>query len=224
MNNDAARSLSHNCKFICFLNNDVEAIAPGWATRLRSLLCQPGVGAVGPALLYGNLKVQHAGVIIGLNGPAEHAKKGATFFDEGGKRISGPDAIFSVVRECSAVTAACMMVNKADFDVIGGFDEDLAVGFNDTDLCLRLGEIGKKILYDGSIYLMHYESATRRRNMGVEHPDDTARFETRWEGLLRDGDPFYSPLLSLDGKDYALGSKFNARKFRPRVTILRDIG
>jgi O-antigen biosynthesis protein len=123
------------------------------------------------------------------------------------------------VRDYSAVTAACMMMRREVFDAMGGFDEDFAVGFNDTDLCLRLRGRGLKVLYDGGSVLFHYESATRGDTKQVLHPEDTGRLLTRWRGILDEGDPFYSPLLSDRVQDHVLREDPGCRIVHPpRVT------
>lgn len=188
--------------FILFANNDIEAIAPGWLPRMRSLAGRGDVGAVGATLLYPDDTIQHAGVVIGLNGPADHAHKFVPFWRRPNERNRGLTGMLLVTRDYSAVTAACLMTRSAVFETVGGFDEGFAVGFNDTDLCLRIGQTGLKILNDAYTVLYHHESATRRTSGGVSHPEDAARFRERWDSVLTEGDPFYNPLLTLSGPDH----------------------
>ncbi|WP_238296502.1 glycosyltransferase family 2 protein [Methylobacterium soli] len=202
--------------FVLFSNNDIEAIEPGWLERMRGLAARPDVGAVGATLLYANGSVQHSGVIVGLNGPAEHAHKFASFRHGRTTRNAGPLGMLVCTREYSAVTAAFMMMRSDVFRQVGGFDETFEVGFNDTDLCLRIGEAGLKILNDASSALSHHESATRRAADGVSHPEDTRRFFERWAKILADGDPFYNPLMSLEGPDHRQ-RRFCTDCPRPRV-------
>jgi len=119
-------------------------------------------------------------------------------------RLAGYGGSLVSTREYSAVTAACMMMRMEVFLGVGGFDEQLAVGFNDTDLCLRVGSLGYKILNDAHTVLYHHESATRSQTDDLKHPDDAIFFRHRWHRLLAQGDPFYNPLLSLS-KDHELG-------------------
>ena len=204
MNNRAVKAHGAGARYVLFLNNDVEAIAPGWIPRLRSLAGRPDVGAVGPLLLYGDDRVQHAGVLVGFSDAADHAMKFVNAYLSKGKRHPGYNCNLTTVRDYSAVTAACVMMRMEVFRAVHGFDEKFVVGFNDTDLCLRIGEAGWKILYDGFTVLYHHESATRTETKEVAHPEDDKRLRTRWARLFTVGDPFYSPLLSPKGSDHTL--------------------
>jgi GT2 family glycosyltransferase len=203
MNNLAVARHGAGCAFILFLNNDVEATQDGFLDRLRRLAARPDIGAVGALLMYADKTVQHAGVILGFNDSAEHALKfQPVFLNEQGRRNLGYNCTLSATREYSAVTAACLMLRKTVFDQVGGFDESFGIGFNDTDLCLRIGEAGYRILYDGSTILYHYESATRSVTKQVFHPEDTLHMIDRWGNALRAGDRFYHPNLSLRTQDH----------------------
>lgn len=204
MNNMAVRAHGKGCGYVLLLNNDVEAMEAGWLGRMRSLVRRPDVGAVGATLLYPDGTVQHAGVIVGLNGPADHAHKFKQFRQDAGGREPGYNGSLSSVREWSAATAACLMMRMEVFLAAGGLDETLAVGFNDTDLCLRIRATGLKILVDPFAVLLHKESATRAKTREVDHPADTTLFRERWCALLEGGDPFYNPALSLIGSDHEL--------------------
>ena len=228
MNNAAVRAHGEGAEFVLFLNNDIEAVQPGWVERMASLAQRPDVGAVGALLMYGDHRVQHAGVILGFNGSAEHAFKFTNVWLDGGtpekpgRRNLGANCALTSVRDYSAVTAACLMTRRAAFESIGGFDESFAIGFNDTDFCLRLRASGLRVLYDGHTMLYHHESATRSTTKQVFHPEDTARLLDRWADLLRDGDPFYSPLLSDKTQDHVLREDDGCRVVHaPRVTTLR---
>ncbi|MDR7035291.1 MULTISPECIES: glycosyltransferase [Methylobacterium] len=186
--------------FLLFSNNDIEAREAGWLGRMRSLAGRPDVGAVGATLLYPNDTVQHAGVVLGLHGrPADHAHRSAPFRNRDGRRNAGPMGMLVSTREYSAVTAAFLMMRAEVFGRVGGFDEGFTVGFNDTDLSLRVGQAGLKVLNDAASVLYHHESATRRAAGGVDHPEDDRRFHERWAGLLAEGDRFYNPLLGSHG-------------------------
>ena len=203
MNNLAVRTHGGGSRYVLFLNNDVEAIDTGWVERLRSLAGRPDVGAVGPLLLYGDKRVQHAGVLVGFSGAADHAMKFATAYLARGKRNPGYNCNLTTVRDASAVTAACVMMRMDVFQAMQGFDEKFVVGFNDTDLCLRIRDAGYKVLYDGFTLLYHHESATRREG-GVSHPEDDVRLRRRWAVYFERGDPFYSPLLAPRGTDHTV--------------------
>jgi hypothetical protein len=221
MNNVAVAQHGADCEFVLFLNNDIEAITDGWLDRMRSLANRAEVGAVGALLLYPDKRVQHAGVILGFNGSAEATFKFEfAYLDNKGTRNLGYNCSLTSVRDYSAVTAACLMMRRSVFEDLGGFDEKLVVGFNDVDLCLRVREMGLKVLYDGATVLFHYESATRSQTKQVMHPEDTELMLERHAGILRDGDPFYNPNLSDVTQDHILREDVGCRAFAPRVTIM----
>jgi GT2 family glycosyltransferase len=204
MNNRAVSTQRAGESFVLFMNNDIEAVAPGWLQRMRSLAARRDVGAVGTALMYGDKRVQHAGVIVGINGLADHALRFEPVWEGDGSRTLGYNASLTSVRDFSAVTAACMMMRLEVFDSVGGFDEAFVVGFNDTDLCLRVRRAGYKVLYDGRTVLFHHESVTRIAKAQLKHPKDDQKLREDWGQMLKAGDPYYSPLLELNGRDHRL--------------------
>ncbi len=219
MNNEAVRAHGAQAPFVLFLNNDVEIVSDGWLGRLRSLAGRRDVGAVGPMLIYGNDLVQHAGVIVGFSGPAEHALKLVpAYLDR--VRNAGPNAALTSTRDVSAVTGACLMTRREVFAEVGGFDETLDIGFNDTDLCLRIGARGYRVLYDGDVVIRHYESATRNAAEALlKHPENTAAFKARWKEAIAAGDPFYNPHFASEGADHVLRrNKADPRQVALRVT------
>jgi len=218
MNNQAISMYGGNHRFVLFLNNDVEALDRGWLERLRGLAGQDDVGAVGPILIYPDGRVQHAGVIIGPGGYAEHAMKFEPLFI-GGRRNPGYNCSLVAVRDWSAVTGACLMMRLDVFREVGGFDETLPVGFNDTDLCLRVRDRGFNVIVDGWSVLMHHESLTRSAQGEVRHPEDSDRFAAKWREQISAGDPFYSPLLSLE-RDHQPEHPDTA-SLHPRITQTR---
>jgi GT2 family glycosyltransferase len=225
INNLAVRRYGADAEYVLFLNNDIEAIEQGWLQRLRSLAHRPEVGAVGGLLLYGDKRVQHAGVIIGFNKAADHAMKFVeSYIENGTRRNLGYNCTLTSVRDFSAVTAACMMLRKSVFDRMGGFDETFAIGFNDTDLCLRVRDAGLKVLYDGYTMLLHHESATRSETKQVLHPADDRRLRRRWARYFRDGDPFYNPNLDHDSTDHAIREDRACRRAAPARVIPVSLG
>jgi O-antigen biosynthesis protein len=180
---------------LLFMNNDMEVIAPEWMTALLEHDQRLEVGAVGARLLYPDGRVQHAGVVLGIGGVADHAFKHLER-DEPGYASLG-----HVVRNVSAVTGACLMTRRASFERVGGFDERLPVAFNDIDYCLKLRSAGLSIVYTPFALLHHHESATR---LSLHPPEDEALLKVRWHDELLD-DPYYSPHLARDRLDYALG-------------------
>jgi GT2 family glycosyltransferase len=179
--------------FVLFLNNDTEVQTPEWLETIVSLAEPDGVGAVGPLLLYPNGKVQHAGVVLGLRGTADHIMRGFP------ATADGYAGSLSCTREVSAVTAACMLMRRRLFVDLGGFDEHFATHYQDVDLCLRIGRSGRRILYTPRAVLRHHESATR----GDQYDHfDRALLLDAWGETIARGDPYYNQLLSLSGADY----------------------
>lgn len=222
MNNRAVAEHGADAAYVLFLNNDIEATEDGWLDRLRSLAHRPEVGMVGALLMYVDKRVQHAGVVLGFNESADHALRLQDVWLQPGRRNLGYNCALTSVRDYSAVTAACLMMRRAVFDQVGGFDEKLQIGFNDTDLCLRVRAAGYHVLYDGYTILFHYESATRGQTRQVFHPEDTRRMVRRWGKLIADGDPFYNPNLSLKTQDHVPREDDGCRiVHKPRVTALR---
>jgi GT2 family glycosyltransferase len=174
-------------EILLLLNNDVEALEPGWFEAMLEHALQPGVGAVGCKLVYpGERVIQHAGVIF-VGGVAGHAHKGAA--DDRAGWMYGPDRIANY----SAVTAACMMVPRDVLSRVGGFDESLAVAFNDVDLCIRIGEAGYRIVYTPFARLVHQESASvgRPEDGRILDAHEIEHMRRRWGSIL-DNDPHYN--------------------------------
>lgn len=197
INNAAVRAARG--ELVAFVNNDIE-IPPragnGWLSRLVSHFSRPDVGAVGPKLLYENGMVQHGGVILGVNGVADHA------FRHAGAEESGYDDRLRVPHELSAVTAALMVTRRDLFLAIGGFDQvRFPIAFNDVDYCLRLRGLGRKIVFDPTVALLHRESATRgsdtRRHREGQAWRETATMKERWKAVIAH-DPAYNPNLNLN--------------------------
>jgi GT2 family glycosyltransferase len=185
INNLAASTC--DSEMLLFMNNDIEATSEGWLHAMVELGQRHDVGAVGARLVYPDGKLQHAGVVLGMGGVAGHVFLG---MPEGQRGYFGWD---QVVRGYSAVTAACMLVRRNVFEELGGFNEALAVGFNDVDFCIRLGQKGYRVLYTPHAELTHYESVSR----GLSgYYTDYQQFLTLWSDVLRHDDPCYNPNLS----------------------------
>ena len=182
-------------EYLLFLNNDIEVISPDWLMAMVAQAQRPGVGAVGAKLLYPDGSIQHAGVVIGIDGAAGHAFRHSPI--ENVPYYGFAD----VVRNCSAVTAACMLVRKDVFVKVQGFDERLRVEFNDVDLCLRIQQLGYRIVYTPQALLRHYENATRK---GERFRDDEVLFQHTWGDMIKKGDPYYNPNLTLCREDWSL--------------------
>jgi len=197
INNRAVQQASG--ALLCFLNNDIEIEETGWLAAMARQAVRPDVGAVGAQLLYPDGRIQHAGVVIGIGGAAAHAHRLLKPDEEGYfHRHALPQFV-------SAVTAACMVVDRTKFDAVGGFDaERFAVSFNDVDLCLRLGARGWRSLYEPRARLVHHESVSR----GLDRDKTGAARQAREAAFLNDlwntrlatqgatPDPFHHPHLS----------------------------
>jgi GT2 family glycosyltransferase len=182
MNNTAVREAA-GADYILFLNNDTMVITPDWIESMLEHAQRPEVAAVGARLLYPDGRVQHEGVIMGIAGGS------AGNVDHGGYFGLG-----ETIRNCSAVTAACMMTRNEAFWDLGGFDEKLRVAFNDVDFCLRAREKGYQIVYTPYAQLYHFESASR----GSLHPmDDEQFFRDRWGNPGEYKDPYYNANLDI---------------------------
>lgn len=172
---------------VIFLNDDTKIISQDWIERMLEHSVKPNVGAVGALLLYPNNTIQHAGVLIGVGGIAIHAFEGLP------KDNPGYKGLVQQVRECSAVTGACLMIKKSLFDQVGGFDEHFAYSFNDVDICLRLREKGYAIIYTPHAVLYHHGTSTRPY---TEDEKEIVYFVKRWHDMILKGDPYYDQTLS----------------------------
>jgi GT2 family glycosyltransferase len=181
-------------EYILLLNNDVEVIAQEWLTAMLEHAQRKEVGAVGAQLLYADGTMQHAGVVLGLHGAAAHAHKYLL--------VSEP-SYFSfphLIRNYSAVTAACLLTRKAVYEGVGGMDERLAVTFNDVDFCLRLQEKGYLIVYTPHAKLYHHES--RSRWLQSPPVEEKQYISARWGSVIAH-DPYYNPHLTLKRENFA---------------------
>jgi GT2 family glycosyltransferase len=175
--------------FVLLLNNDTEVVSSDWIETLVWHCELPQVGAVGPLLVYPDGTVQHAGVVLGIRGTADHIMRGFP------ADVDGYAGSLSCTREVSALTAACMLVPRRLYDAVGGLEEHYATQYQDVDLCLRLRRDGYRLLFTPRATLVHHESATRG---GTYDRIDRALLLDVWQEVIARGDPYYSPHLSLD--------------------------
>ncbi|MCR5294306.1 MAG: glycosyltransferase family 2 protein [Lachnospiraceae bacterium] len=201
INNFGAKAATGSLLFL--LNNDTEFISEDVIGEMAGYLGRDDVGAVGARLYYEDNTIQHAGVIVGWGGIAGHA------FVNQKRGESGYQHRIICQQDLSAVTAACLMVKKSVFEEIGGLSEELAVAFNDIDFCMKIRKAGYLIVYDPFAELYHYESKSRGLDQG--NPEKVRRFQSemavfqkRWPEILRDGDPYYNPNLSMVTQDFSL--------------------
>lgn len=197
-----------DCPFILFLNNDTEVISSEWLSAMLEHAQREDVGAVGAKLLYPNNQIQHAGVILGITGtPGQKGVAGHSH-----KGLPGNNAGYffraQIIGNYSTVTAACLMMRKDVFQEIGGFDEAIAIAFNDVDLCLKIRQRGYMVVYTPYAQLYHHESLSR----GYENtPEKQARFSKevtlcreRWGKVIDSGDPYYNPNLTLCSENFLI--------------------
>lgn len=186
-NNQAAREARG--EYLVFLNNDVKLISPGWLEELVGFAGQPGVGAVGALLYYGDGTIQHAGVVVGMHGFAGHLFAGEN-------PLFVPQPWMRHVRNVSAVTGACMCIKRTAFEGVGGFDEGFELTGSDVELCLRLMNVGLRNVVVPSVELFHFEKQSRGSQMVPR--GDKVRSLDKYQPYLRDGDPYWNRNLLLD--------------------------
>lgn len=196
INNFAARVARGD--LLCLLNNDIEVIDAGWLDEMVSHAARPEIGAVGALLYYPDNTIQHAGVIIGMSGCADHPYAGQP------RGTTGMMGRARLVQNLSAVTAACLVIRKEIYDAVGGFDaEHLPISFNDVDFCLRVIEHGYRNLWTPYAELYHHESASRGPEdtpAKVERAcNEAAYMRVRWPQFIKN-DPAFNPNLSLSDK------------------------
>lgn len=195
-------------EYVILLNNDTEVRSPSWIEELLGLCQKREVGAVGAKLYYPDGTIQHAGVVLGLCGVASHLLIGSAGDKDGyaGRLVS--------VQDYSAVTAACMMTNKAVYEQVGGMEEALAVAYNDIDYCLKLQNMGLHVLFTPYAELTHYESKSRGPEDTQEKQarlhSEAALFAERWSEVLSKGDPYYNPNFTRKKTDCSLRTEAEA--------------
>ncbi len=191
--NRAARSCES--PYLLFLNDDTKIITPDWIEAMLEHAQRKEVGAVGALLLFPDGRIQHAGVLMGVYGLAAHSFR---LLDASQHHYFH---LPQVVRNCSAVTGACMLVRREPFWEVGGFDEQrLPIAFQDVDFCLKLHEKGYRIIYTPHARLYHHESATKTT---VAYPGEIDYMQQRWAPYILD-DPYYNPNLTRMGEGYTL--------------------
>lgn len=190
--------------YVLLLNNDTQVITVNWIEELLMYAQRKDVGAVGGKLYFPNRKIQHAGVVLRLGA---HRTAGHSHYGQEGMNL-GYMGRLCYAQDMSAVTGACLLVSKAKWDEVGGFDETFEVSLNDVDFCLKLRQKGYLNVFTPFAEMYHYESLSRglddqganaeRYNAESEH------FRTKWKEVLDKGDPYYNPNFSLDRSDFSL--------------------
>ncbi len=190
--------------YIVLLNNDTQVITVNWLEEMLMYAQRADVGAVGAKLYFPNRKIQHAGVVLGLGA---HRTAGHSHYGQEGMNL-GYMGRLCYAQDVSAVTGACLMVSKENWDAVGGFDESFAVSLNDVDFCLRLREKNLLNVFTPFAELYHYESASRGLDLqganAARYDKESEHFRTKWKEVLEKGDPYYNPNFSLDRSDFSL--------------------
>ena len=188
INNVAVQKYA-NGEYILFLNNDVEIISEGWIEAMLGIALQQNVGCVGAKLIYPDHTIQHAGVILGVNGFAGHYMSGCPH------KQAGYDNRLASISNYSAVTGACMLLEKSLFLDVGMFNEhDLPINFNDVDLSLKIVKAGYDVIVTPHCEAYHYETVSRGED---KTEAERARFQReidyvlqRHSAILLNGDPW----------------------------------
>ncbi len=178
--------------YLLFLNDDTESLNPNWLNEMVSVCNQKDVGIVGAKLLYHDNTIQHAGMVF---------LKTGYFFHPFQNKPSNNNDFFGFInslRETSSVTGACMLIKKNLFEDIGKFNELFDVYYGDSDLCFKTREHGFKVIYNPYAVLRHDSSSKIKEIAKIYIPvENFADFNKIWP-LIKKGDPYYNPNLSLD--------------------------
>lgn len=190
--------------FLLFMNDDVAALHPGWLFELLRPLACPQVGISAPRLVFPDGRLQHAGMVLGLNGAADFPFVGSPMDDPGYL------GLLTYTREVSAVTAACMLVRRTLFKQLNGFDTAFALVYADVDFCIRATQTGHTCIWTPHATLMH--EAGRTLKAAFATPDAAARAQARFDNdkhlLLKQWlpvlahDPYHHPRLSLTSRRF----------------------
>lgn len=185
-----------NGEILVFMNNDIKVIGPNWLREMVSHALRPDIGCVGAKLLYGDRRLQHAGVVLKPGPLAMHV------FRLSAENEQGYDAQLAGVRSYSAVTAACLAVRREVFEEVGGFNErDLKVGYNDIDLGLKVDEHGYRNVCTPFEPLFHLEGASRGAKPTPEKQAqdlyELSWLVARWRDRFQQ-DPYAHPSIELN--------------------------
>ncbi|MBO6242256.1 MAG: glycosyltransferase family 2 protein [Butyrivibrio sp.] len=191
-------------EYVVLLNNDTQVITVNWMEELLMYAQRKDVGAVGAKLYFPDRKIQHAGVVLKLGA---HRTAGHSHYGQAGMNL-GYMGRLCYAQDVSAVTGACLMVSRAKYDEVGGFDESFQVSLNDVDFCLKLRDKGYLNVFTPFAELFHFESLSRGLDLEGEnarrYEAESEHFRTKWKEVLDKGDPYYNPNFSLDRSDFSL--------------------
>jgi O-antigen biosynthesis protein len=201
--NNAAVKLALG-EVVCLLSGELEVISPEWLTEMVSIALQLNVGAVGPRLLHSDDTLQHGGFILGLG----KSRICGYAHDAFPRKHNGYFGRAALINSFSAISGACLAVQKSIYEAIGGFDDrDLQIAFTDVDFCLRLKEAGYRNVWTPYAELYNHALPTACNNSHeLDHQErfhtDVQYMKSRW-GKLLSRDPAYSPNLTLDYSDFS---------------------
>ncbi len=197
MNNLAARHA--NGDYLLLLNNDIHVLRDDWLRRMLALIQQDDNGIVGARLVYPDSSVQHAGLVIGMGGAAGFVFAGEAL------DATGYMGRLQMAQNYSAVSASCLLIEKALFEQLNGFDaEAFPILYGDVDLCLRAARLGRSTAWTPHATLLHQGAASLRMLGDVARVDEGHHqrdaFLARWRGRLGH-DPAWNRNLSLLERD-----------------------
>lgn len=177
---------------LLLLNNDIEVLSPDFLRELLSYSQRADVGAVGAKLYYPDNTIQHAGVIMGINGSAGHSHKGYP------RAAVGDLYRLVTAQDYMAVTGACLMTKTALYRAAGGLDEErFAVAYNDVDYCLKLWQQGLHNVFTPRAEAYHHESKSRGLDTTPEnaarYAQEKANFYAKYQAYIDQYDPYYNP-------------------------------
>lgn len=201
LNNEAVAKCDSD--LIGLINNDIEANHAEWLSSMVAQAIRPDIGAVGAKLHFREGLLQHAGIFLGFQDAAGHFFHGLPWSFYGHANRA------NMVQNLSAVTAACLVVERKKYLEVGGLDEEaFAVAYNDVDFCLKLNKAGYRTLYTPFARLFHHESASRGESEKTAERKEAAKEEIRalnkkWGELIRN-DPAYNPNLTLESEECGL--------------------
>lgn len=195
-------------EYLVLLNNDTEVITRTWIEELLMYAQRPDVGAVGCMLYYEDYSIQHAGIVLGLGA---HRSAGHSHYGMNKENL-GYMGRLCYAQDVSAVTGACLMTARADYEAVGGLNEDLAVALNDVDYCLKLRRRGLLNVFTPFAELFHYESRSRGTDVtdaaeasnAERYNKECELFKSIWKDELDKGDPYFNPNFSLDHSNFVI--------------------
>ena len=173
-----------------FMNNDMDVITPDWMERLAEQAMRKEIGVAGGLLLYEDGTIQHAGVVAGMGGWADHVFKGMKPVHYGSPFLSP-----MVKRNVTAVTGACMAISREKIEAIGNFDEHFIVCGSDIEICIRAINRGYVNIYDPYVQLHHFESKTR--DSKIPEIDFKLSYKM-YEKYHSHTDPYYNICLDMN--------------------------